>query len=88
MNEKNNFERLLEEYEAQLNQEKQDSIKNGIWGTLGVFKFIGVMVDMYVPKMFQMLIELSGGAEQKNESENDMPMVFGSGFENPEEEEE
>lgn len=57
--EKNNFERLMEELEAQVDEDKQNEIYSGVWGTLDTFKMVGVMVDMYVPKLFQFLIELS-----------------------------
>ena len=63
MEEKNNFERLMEEYEKNMEENNRNSIHSGIWGTLGIFKFIGTMIELYIPKMFSFLIELSGGEQ-------------------------
>lgn len=70
----NNFEKMQEEYEKKFTEENKNSIKTGIWSTLGLFKFIGQITEVYVPKLVQFLIVLSGG---KIDSSLEPPGKFG-----------
>lgn len=55
----NNFQDL---YERENNFENnKQKIKGDIWKTLGVFKFVGQIVDAYVPKLVDLFIIASGG---------------------------
>ena len=58
----NNFQELFEEEERDV----QDSnalrgIQSNVWQTLGVFKFVGQIVEVYLPKVISMFIMASGG---------------------------
>ncbi len=59
----NNFKRLQEE-EEQLYKERYDArVKSGILQSLSFFRFIGYMMDMYVPKVFDLFVSASGGRQ-------------------------
>lgn len=55
----NNFQNL---YDRENTFEKNNPrIKRDIWKTLSVFKFIGQIVDAYVPKVVDLFVAASGG---------------------------
>ena len=79
----NSFEQLQKKHEADFQENQSDSIQSGIWSTLGTFRFIGVLVDLYVPKFVSFLAALAGGGgenERANSSEEERGFVFGSGM--------
>ena len=58
----NNFQELFEEEERNAqDSNKLRGIQSDVWQTLGVFKFVGQIVEVYVPKVISMFIIASGG---------------------------
>ena len=62
----NSFEKLQRESEERFNEERKDNIKSGIWSVLGTFRFVGQIVDVYIPKFVKFLIAISGGEEDND----------------------
>lgn len=56
----NNFKKIQEEDEQKFLGAKQDNGRTGIWGTLGVYKFVGQLVEVYLPKAVDVLISATG----------------------------
>lgn len=56
----NNFKTIQEEDEQKFLGARQDNSRAGIWGTLGVYKFVGQLVDVYLPKAVDVLISATG----------------------------
>ncbi len=57
----NNFQQLEEEQARQYNGAPRQSVQNNLWQTIGVFKFIGQIVEVYLPSMIEVLISAAGG---------------------------
>lgn len=57
----NNFKTILEEDEQQYAEERSEKDRAGIWGMLGAYKFVGQLVEMYVPRAIEVLISAVGG---------------------------
>jgi len=57
----NNFQQLEEEQARQYDTTRRQSVQNNLMGTIGVFKFIGQIVDVYLPAMIDVLISAAGG---------------------------
>ena len=76
----NNFKKLLEEEESILNDRPQlRKVQTNLWQTLGVFKFVGQIVEVYVPKMVDLLILAAGGKVDPPDKNNyDIPPSQGS----------
>lgn len=53
---KNNFKILEEEIIAERNQDNSVYIKNSIVHAKGVFRFIGDMVELFIPKMIESIV--------------------------------
>ncbi len=53
----------MEAEAMQLYDDRQvhDRLKNQLEGTMGTFRFIGQIVNMYLPKMVDTVVILSGG---------------------------
>ncbi len=83
----NNFTELGKEHEDDFNSNRKDFVKQSIWTTLGTFKYVGSIFDVYVPKFIRFLVGLSGGdLEAKNHAEDDSMtgsrgMILGRGVE-------
>ncbi len=60
----NNFKRLQEEEERIYAERHEEKVRSGIENSLGAFRFIGQVVDMYLPKIFDLLIVVMGGRTQ------------------------
>ena len=56
----NNFKRLME-MEEERTPAPPPQIKESVSGTMGVFKFVGQIVEMYLPKVVDMLVSMMGG---------------------------
>ena len=67
--ERNNFKELFKEEELRFHekQKEEDNIASDIWRTLDFFKLIGQVVDMFIPKVFELIIAALGG---KNDAMN------------------
>lgn len=61
----NNFKKILEEDEQKFLGARQDSCRKSIWGALGVYKFVGQLMDMYVPKAVDVLISATNANSSK-----------------------
>jgi len=61
--ERNNFKNLFKEEELrfQAKQKEEDNIASSIWRTLDFFKLIGQIIDMFIPKIFELIIASLGG---------------------------
>ena len=77
----NSFEQLQQQHEADFQENQSESIQTGIWSTLGTFRFIGVLVDLYVPKFVSFLAALAGGGDNgSTHNTEERGFVFGSGM--------
>ena len=76
----NNFEKLQKEYEQDFEQNQSDSVKSGIWSTLGTFRFIGFLMDLYVPKFVEFLAGLAGGNNNSGNTPDDNDADIPKGF--------
>lgn len=68
--ERNNFKELFREEELRFQakqQRQEDDIASGIWRTLGFFKLMGQVVDIFIPKIFELIIAALGGDIRKME---------------------
>ena len=66
--ERNNFKELFREEELRFQakqQREEDEIASGIWRALGFFKLIGNVVDVFIPKIFELIIAALGGDVRK-----------------------
>ncbi|MBK7871142.1 MAG: hypothetical protein IPJ74_10905 [Saprospiraceae bacterium] len=57
----NNFKRLQEEEEVVYKERHEEKVRSGLLNSLGMFRFVGQVVDMYLPKLFDLLIMAAGG---------------------------
>ncbi|MDX1940484.1 MAG: hypothetical protein SFU99_08025 [Saprospiraceae bacterium] len=57
----NNFKRLQEEEEIVYREQHDEKVRAGLLSSLGMFRFVGQVVDMYLPKLFDLLIMAAGG---------------------------
>lgn len=60
----NNFQRLQQEDEERYKPEI-DRIKADLNGSMDLFRFIGNIVEIYVPRFFDMMVVTSGGGRVK-----------------------
>lgn len=70
MQEKNNFQRLQEEDEERY-KPAIDQIKSDLNGSMDLFRFIGNIVEIYVPRFFDMMVVTSGGGNLKTNAPHD-----------------
>ncbi len=56
----NNFKRLEEE-EFNNMPEPPAEIQNNIVGQVNIFRFIGDIIDLYLPKVVDLFVQMSGG---------------------------
>lgn len=70
----NNFKELYEEEEGKFteNSESFNRIQANVWGNLGVFKFAGQIIEVFLPKLFEFFVLLLGGDNQGG-SDNEGP---------------
>ena len=72
----NNFKNLPPNDEPGLAPSQQKEIQQGLWKTLGVFKYIGQIVEVFVPKLVDVFIYATGGetsAGQKGRENRNPP---------------
>lgn len=68
----NNFQRLQQEDEERYKPEI-DRIKADLNGSMDLFRFIGNIIEVYVPRFFDMMVVTSGGIKQKTRPPHDQP---------------
>ncbi|HMQ49926.1 MAG TPA: hypothetical protein PKA00_18940 [Saprospiraceae bacterium] len=69
----NNFKKLQEEEEERLlrsQKPKIQKVQNGIWQSLGVFKFVGQLIEVYLPAMVEVLLFSAGGNDTQRKAPN------------------
>jgi hypothetical protein len=58
----NNFKKIQEEDEAKYQQHPHlKKVQSGLWQTLGIFKFIGYLVEVYIPRVVDLFVVAVGG---------------------------
>ena len=67
MSKRNAFEELQEELEGKFTPEKEESLKSKITGTVGSLTFIAEIIELFVTKLFSVLI--GKGANNKEEKQ-------------------
>lgn len=66
----NNFQRLLMEDEERYKPEV-DNIKEDLNGSMDLFRFIGNIVEIYLPRFFDMMVVTTGGSSTKKRMPHD-----------------
>lgn len=67
----NNFKQLYEEEERLYQANHHHKIRSNLWGTLGLFRLAGDLVDVFLPRVFDIFVMASGGnREKKNGSDS------------------
>lgn len=66
----NNFHDLFEDDTHHYRPEQRRTVKNGLWQTLGAFKFVGQIVDVYLPAMMSIFISAAGGGNADGQKPN------------------
>lgn len=67
----NNFQRLMEEEERKA-PKAPPFVENNVEGTLGMFRFIGQIVEVYLPRFSNILVNLVGGSESERAEPTDV----------------
>ena len=57
----NNFQKLEAELAEQYDAKRRGDVQRNLFQTMGVFKFVGQIVDVYLPAMFGVLVSAAGG---------------------------
>lgn len=52
---------MQEEDERHYGESQERRVKSGVMGTLGFLRFVGQLVDIYVPRVVDMFIATTGG---------------------------
>ncbi len=70
---RNNFKELEEE-QLGLYPHSPSEVENNVKGSMRLFSFVGDIVELYLPRVFDMFISLVGGerAPQQNSEEADL----------------
>lgn len=63
----NNFQKLLEEQSSQYEGVKRQKVQNNLLQTFGIFKFVGQLIDVYLPAMVNVIVSAMGGRLDENE---------------------
>lgn len=66
----NNFQKLLMEDEERYKPEV-DNIKEDLNGSMDLFRFIGNIVEIYLPRFFDMMVVTTGGSQAKKRMPHD-----------------
>ncbi len=67
----NNFKKLLEEDEQRYNERYDARIRSNLTGSLGLFRFVGHMLDTFLPKIFDLFVVSLGGRIKSNDARHD-----------------
>lgn len=69
-NVKNSFKELENEEQAKFSEQSEQKIRHSLESNVGLFHFIGEIVDLYLPKIFGMFIKMSGGGPSPTDEKN------------------
>lgn len=59
----NNFDDIFDDPKYDYNPDINREVKKNIWQTLGTYRFVGQIVDVYLPAMVNVLVSFVGGKE-------------------------
>ena len=62
----NNFKELEKEQVEQFSQIQKEKVKSSIDSSVGMFRFIGDIFELYLPKVVDMFVRMSGGGPNEN----------------------
>ena len=62
----NNFKQLYEEEERLYEANHDHKIRSNLWGTLGLFRLMGDLIDVFLPRVFDIFVMASGGGRGDN----------------------
>jgi hypothetical protein len=69
--EKNNWKELEKQEISKLDNTDFDQtssrIKGDVEGNIGVFKFIGDLIELFIPRIFESIVSALGGAQETQE---------------------
>lgn len=65
--------KLLEQEDEERYKPTIDQIKSDLNGSMDLFRFIGNIVEIYVPRFFDMMVVTSGGGKLKTNTPHDHP---------------
>jgi len=57
----NNFKRLQEEDERIYREQHEEKVLNSLLSSLNAFRLVGQMMEMYLPKIFEIFVIAVGG---------------------------
>ncbi len=67
----NNFKKLEQEHIENFNEQKKQEVKSGVDSSIGVFRFIGDIFELYLPQVVGLFVRMSGGSvKSKVDPEN------------------
>lgn len=80
-NVKNSFKELEDQESSKFSEQSELKIKHSLDSNVGLFHFIGEIVELYLPKIFGMFVKMSGGGPSPSDeinnpnrsSDNDRP---------------
>lgn len=58
----NSFKLLEEENELHYSEQRRLRVESKVNSTLGAFRFIGEVVDVYLPRLVDTIVEVAGGS--------------------------
>ena len=64
----NNFKRLQEEEERIYQERHERNVRSNLLHSLGVMRFVGQVVDMYLPKIFELFVMALGGKSEEHQT--------------------
>ena len=59
--EQNNFKQLFEQEEETYEKNHQRHIASKVWGTLGLFRLVGDIVEIFIPRVMEVFVMAAGG---------------------------
>lgn len=70
----NNFQKLQEQQEEKYYSSKEgEDLKKDLMGTLSTFRFIGSVIDVYLPRVVDMFIAIAGGGDEDKMNTKNSP---------------
>jgi len=80
-NGKNSFKELEDQESAKFSEQSEQKIRHSLESNVGLFHFLGEIVDLYLPKIFGLFVRMSGGGpaptndvdDASRSSDNDRP---------------
>lgn len=67
---KNSFKELQNEETSKFSKASEQKIRHNLNHNVGLFHFLGEIVDLYLPKIFGMFVKMSGGGPSPNDDQS------------------